>query len=155
MAENKAVPLKFVRAASGPIPLRIGPDLKEPKIKMKNTFIRSMSCILALFQGQWMISDCHAAEAVKTGMTLEVGTPWVVEDGQPEAVRRALKDVEKDWYKIFCRNPVILKEVPAAGWRTCWRRSSTNPSPSDPRSGTIIIITAYINIRKGSQRTFR
>ena len=81
---------------------------------MKNTFIRSISCILVLLNGQWMISDCHAAEALKSEMILEVGTPWVVEDGQPEAVRRALKDVEKDWYKVFGRNPVVLKKLPAA-----------------------------------------
>lgn len=75
--------------------------------------IKFITCLLVLFLGKWTVARCGAAE-VAAAMVLEVGTPWVVADGQPEAVQRALKDVEKDWYKVFGRRPVILKEVPAS-----------------------------------------
>lgn len=82
---------------------------------IKNGFISLLSFPLVWLPAQCLISNGYAEEAAKPGMTLEVGTPWVVEDGQPEAVQRALKDVERDWYKVFGRRPVVLKEVPA-GW---------------------------------------
>jgi hypothetical protein len=98
----------------------------------KKISLKLIVCLLALIPGKWMVSCCDAAEAAAAGMVLEVGTPWVVADGQPEAVQRALKDVEKDWYKVFGRRPVILKDVPASwhgpviylGLTGAWREQS-------------------------------
>jgi hypothetical protein len=61
--------------------------------------------------------SCYGGEAaVASGLVINASTPWVIEDGQPEAIQRALKDVEKDWYKVFGRRPVVVKEVPAT-WK--------------------------------------
>ena len=39
-------------------------------------------------------------------------TPWIVTSDQPEAVQRALIDVQRDWYKVFGRLPIIATEIP-------------------------------------------
>ncbi|MDR1814694.1 MAG: glycosyl hydrolase 115 family protein, partial [Tannerella sp.] len=50
----------------------------------------------------------------KAQVTIDGDTPWIVADGQQEAVARALEDVQTDWYKVFGRNPIILREAPEA-----------------------------------------
>jgi hypothetical protein len=53
-------------------------------------------------------------EPATVAMVINSGTPWVVADGQPEAMQRALLDVGRDWYKVFGRRPVVVTEVPAS-----------------------------------------
>ena len=43
---------------------------------------------------------------------INADTPWVVAANEPEAVDRALKDVERDWYKVFGHRPVVVGEPP-------------------------------------------
>jgi hypothetical protein len=59
-----------------------------------------------------------AAEDAKTGknITLNADTPWIVANDEPEAVQRALADVQRDWYKVFGHRPVVTNNVPPA-WR--------------------------------------
>jgi hypothetical protein len=58
---------------------------------------------------------CFAATGSDAAaMVITAGTPWVVADGQPEAMQRALQDVGRDWYKVFGRRPVIVRDVPAS-----------------------------------------
>jgi hypothetical protein len=55
-------------------------------------------------------------QAIATGkITLTTDTPWVIADGQAEAVRRAIEDVKNDWYKVTGHVPVILAKPPE-GW---------------------------------------
>lgn len=59
---------------------------------------------------------CHGQNLIEgKEIVLDANTPWIVEDGQPEAVQRALNDVMVDWYKVFGHTPVVLKEMPV-GW---------------------------------------
>jgi Glycosyl hydrolase family 115 len=37
---------------------------------------------------------------------------WIVSPDEPEAVQRALRDVESDWYKVLGRLPTILDKAP-------------------------------------------
>jgi hypothetical protein len=78
--------------------------------------IKTIFCMLALLPGI-RVDPCWAETGNSAaGMVINSGTPWVVADGQPEAVQRALKDVGRDWYKVFGRRPVIVEEVPAS-WK--------------------------------------
>ena len=52
------------------------------------------------------------AVAGEGGIVLNADTPWLVATNQPEALQRALSDVERDWYKVFGHRPVILAEAP-------------------------------------------
>ena len=51
--------------------------------------------------------DAQMAEVV-----INEDTPWVVSSDESEAVQRALADVQRDWYKVFGRLPVVKTEVP-------------------------------------------
>jgi hypothetical protein len=50
------------------------------------------------------------------GLVLTADTPWVVSGEEPEALLRALADVQRDWYKIFGHTPVVVAALPQ-GWR--------------------------------------
>jgi hypothetical protein len=52
------------------------------------------------------------AIAGEGGIVFNADTPWLVATNQPEALQRALCDVERDWYKVFGHRPVILAEAP-------------------------------------------
>lgn len=39
-------------------------------------------------------------------------TPWIVAADEPEAMQRALADVERDWIKVFGHRPVVLTRLP-------------------------------------------
>ena len=54
--------------------------------------------------------------ASAAALLLTADTPWIVFPGESEPVRRALEDVQRDWYKVFGHLPVVLAEPPAAGW---------------------------------------
>ncbi len=75
--------------------------------------------VLCLISG----SVTHAALSVLgeevgvAGKTVAItaDTPWIVADGQPEAVQRALADVQRDWYKVLGHRPIVLNKPPATG----------------------------------------
>ena len=74
---------------------------------------------------------CRGAPGDASGLVLNADTPWVVAEEQPEAVARALQDVESDWYKVFGHRPVVLREPPSSwkgpviylGVKGAWRES--------------------------------
>ncbi|MCG8310743.1 MAG: glycosyl hydrolase 115 family protein [Cytophagales bacterium] len=43
-------------------------------------------------------------------------TPWIISEEQSEPMLRALDDVKSDWYKVFGRTPIVLKQRPAT-WK--------------------------------------
>lgn len=62
-----------------------------------------------------LLSTTVPAVEPSPAMVLDANTPWVVADKQPEPVQRALKDLERDWYKVFGRRPFVVRERPP-GW---------------------------------------
>jgi hypothetical protein len=46
------------------------------------------------------------------GALLNEDTPWLVSEDESEPVQRALMDVQKDWYKVFGRLPIIVTSIP-------------------------------------------
>lgn len=79
---------------------------------MKSLFYRTV---------KWAMAICFVAPAILCSgqnyisgkeIILDAHTLWVVEEGQPEAVQRALDDVKMDWYKVFGHAPLVLTEVP-------------------------------------------
>jgi Glycosyl hydrolase family 115 len=71
---------------------------------------------ILLLTGAALISRGAADEKLSTALMLDANTPWVVEANQPEPIQRALKDLERDWYKVFGRRPSVVKERPE-GWK--------------------------------------
>lgn len=57
-----------------------------------------------------------AGDSGAPALVLTADTPWIVADGEPEAMQRALADLQRDWYKVLGHRPVILNQAPA-GWR--------------------------------------
>ncbi|MEV0290328.1 glycosyl hydrolase 115 family protein [Kribbella sp. NPDC050820] len=53
-------------------------------------------------------------EISECGLILTADTPWMVSGKEPEPLRRALEDVQRDWYKVFGHTPVIVNELPAS-----------------------------------------
>ena len=53
---------------------------------------------------------------IARNITITADTPWIVATAEPEAVQRALADVQRDWYKVLGHRPVVLNKVP-----TTWR----------------------------------
>ena len=53
---------------------------------------------------------------IEKNIILTADTPWIVANDEPEAVQRALVDVQRDWYRVLGHRPVILTKV-AATWR--------------------------------------
>jgi hypothetical protein len=74
-----------------------------------------------------------------SGFELTDDTPWLISEEQPEALERALNDVQADWYKVFGRNPVVLSELPDdytgaviyLGLKGAWRNDLVKESLSD------------------------
>jgi hypothetical protein len=52
--------------------------------------------------------------ALGGSIKLTADTPWLVATNQPEALQRALCDVERDWYKVFGHRPIVLTKAPEA-----------------------------------------
>ena len=86
------------------------------KIVIIGMRMKIILCLLVLFPGIWSGPCWGETVDAAAGMVINSGTPWVVADGQPEAVQRALQDVGRDWYKVFGRRPVVVNEVPAT-WK--------------------------------------
>lgn len=78
----------------------------------KKLFLILILGILVQFAGKWNLLRAAETEPAVTGMVLNADTPWVIATDQPEALQRALDDVKRDWYKIFGRRPVVVRELP-------------------------------------------
>lgn len=69
-------------------------------------------------------------------------TPWIVAKDEPEAVQRALQNVQRDWYKVFGRLPVVTTEVPDSwkgsvvyfGIKGMWRNTLVSDEFASPES---------------------
>jgi len=77
------------------------------------SYVKLIVCLLVMLQGICIASCWAETEDVATGMVINASTPLVIAAGQPEAVQRALDDVATDWYKVFGRRPVVVRELPA------------------------------------------
>jgi hypothetical protein len=75
------------------------------------------------------VSQLKAGEEI----TLTADTPWIVAADQPESVRRALSDVQRDWYKVFGLRPIVVTELPK-GWDKPFLRLGMTDKPGDPES---------------------
>ncbi|KJD37294.1 hypothetical protein PW52_01685 [Tamlana sedimentorum] len=53
-----------------------------------------------------------------TSLTINGDTPWVIAEADYEnmPIQKAIRDVEKDWYKVFGYPPVIFHDKPASHW---------------------------------------
>ena len=56
--------------------------------------------------------QANSDAASETTITLDADTVWVVSAAEPEPLRRALRDVETDWYKVLGRLPTVLDRPP-------------------------------------------
>jgi hypothetical protein len=69
-------------------------------------------------------------------------TPWLISEEQPEAIERALNDVQMDWYKVFGRTPVVVTKLPDSyagaviylGLKGAWRNDMIKEPLSDRES---------------------
>jgi hypothetical protein len=70
-------------------------------------------------------------------IVIDADTPWIVAANQPEPIQRALQDVERDWYKVFGRRPMVLRQRPESssgpvlllGQGASWRRQTDQDVP--------------------------
>ena len=76
-----------------------------------------------------MISQLKAGDEI----TLTADTPWIVAADQPESVKRAFSDVQRDWYKVFGLRPIVVTELPK-GWDKPFLRLGTTDKPGEPES---------------------
>jgi hypothetical protein len=80
----------------------------------KRLLVRSITGLLFLLAGCKCPVMSDVAKTTSSGVVINASTPWVISEGEPEAVQRTLEDVATDWYKVFGRRPVIVREVPAS-----------------------------------------
>ncbi len=75
-------------------------------------------------------------------LVLTADVPWIVSADEPEAVRRALADVQTDWYKVLGRPPIVLRSPPDnwqgpvvyLGIKGDWRKEMVKESFPGPES---------------------
>jgi hypothetical protein len=87
--------------------------------------------------------------ASKKTITLDADTVWVVSADEPEPLRRALRDVETDWYKVLGRLPTVLDRPPENwdrpviyfGVRAPWLKDLHQAEYSGPESFVLRTIT--------------
>lgn len=99
----------------------VGPDANNWKTifeirRLKGSFHKLICWSLVILLTSLLVSCSNQSSVSKPGMILSGDTPWIVDQEQPEPVQRALEDVKSDWYKVFGRLPVVLKELPAS-WK--------------------------------------
>lgn len=66
-------------------------------------------------------------------LTLTADTPWLVAEDQPEPVKRALSDLQRDWYKVFGLRPIMVSELPE-GWDKSFLRLGMTGDSGEPES---------------------
>lgn len=71
-------------------------------------------------------------------ITLTADTPWVVPPNQPEAVQRALADIERDWYKVLGHRPILWTEQPES-WSGPVLRFGISGKPGAPETFSLQI----------------
>ena len=71
-----------------------------------------------VFTSLGFVQAFSQAREEKKQAILNEDTPWVVAANESEALQRALSDVQRDWYKVFGRLPVVVSEIP-----TSWKGS--------------------------------
>lgn len=86
---------------------------------------------LALLFGLFIGSASQVV--AKDALILTVDTPWLVAEEQPEPVERALKDLQRDWYKVFGLRPIIVRELPE-DWSKPYLSLGLSEGPGDPES---------------------
>jgi len=72
--------------------------------------------IFLIFALDATIASWANAETPRPPLVITADTPWIVSADQPEPVRRALEDVQRDWYKVLGHVPIIL-QAPPVGWQ--------------------------------------
>jgi Glycosyl hydrolase family 115 len=80
----------------------------------KQLMVPSIAGLLFMLAGCKCPVVSDVAKTTSSGVVINASTPWVISEGEPEAVQRTLEDVATDWYKVFGRRPVIVREVPAS-----------------------------------------
>ena len=75
------------------------------------SFISALVLLLSVGFSNLGFSSTHLNQAILTE-----DTPWMVADNESEAVKRALEDVQRDWYAVFGRLPIVLNKIPDT-WR--------------------------------------
>ena len=71
---------------------------------MKTQFYKFIALVIFT---SFIVGNCCLAQA-----NINEDTPWLVSKEESEAVQRALTDVQKDWYKVFGRLPIVLTAIP-------------------------------------------
>jgi len=79
-----------------------------------------------------------AMAGTNDALTLTPDTPWVVAPNQPEAVQRALADVERDWYKVMGHRPVVLQAEPET-WKGPLIRFGVSGKADTPEKFSLVI----------------
>ncbi len=74
-----------------------------------------------------------AKAVADSAIILTADTPWIVPKDQPEAVQRALADVERDWYKVLGHRPIVLQTEPE-GWTQPLVRFGISDKPGAPET---------------------
>ena len=81
-----------------------------------NRFTRRVATAAAVLCGVLAWNCCsnptQAREPQSPPPRLDAATLWVVAPDEPEALHRALRDVENDWYKVFGRLPSVVAKPP-------------------------------------------
>ena len=78
--------------------------------KKRDSWFATLLSLAAVF----LLSVAVSAREPTPALTLDADTLWVVAPNQPEPIKRALKDVERDWYKVFGSRPLVVAERPTA-----------------------------------------
>ncbi|WP_159020735.1 glycosyl hydrolase 115 family protein [Algibacter sp. L3A6] len=83
---------------------------------MKNNFSRKIT-FLTLFLCAFVIA-MNAQTKVINGIKITGDTPWVITDADYKRmpIQKAIKDAEKDWYRVFGYPPVIFHNNSSSNW---------------------------------------
>lgn len=71
---------------------------------------KKFTFIIFLLLGVSVSNVAFSADPKQVVLTED--TPWFVASSESEAVQRAIEDVQRDWYAVFGRLPIILKTIP-------------------------------------------
>lgn len=85
--------------------------MMKSKFLRKVTYITLFFCVCAL--------TMNAQTKVINGIEITGDTPWVISDSDYEKmpIQMAIRDAEKDWYKVFGYPPVIFHNRVKGNWR--------------------------------------
>lgn len=74
---------------------------------------------LALVCTMMFLAGARLVSAAPESVTIDGDTPWIVmeKDFENPAIQEAIRDAERDWYKVFGYPPVIFKNDTRGAWR--------------------------------------